>query len=283
MEVEPEGILEQLLHTPPPFPFAVKLKIDGITGDNTDIEGADVHFTGEDGRYTLRKFTLDYSDTIAEIRGMIDLNPQPPATSVGVEVVAVPVSALARDLGLDTDIQGTLSVRGGITGFGDNPEAMKSTLQGRVAVALKDAVIQGAAYDVLATDLLAWIYSGAALETSTQVDCAMALLEFEGGVISTDSLYVETPQMIARGKGKLDIVKEHIDLTVTPLSKSRAIQVPSSVRIRGPLGNPKPIISPVTAVMDVSTEALTLIPRLTLRLFGIKKKSRKKDRPCGAH
>jgi spore maturation protein SpmB len=85
--------------------------------------------------------------------------------------------------------------------------------------------------------------------------------------------------MIATGEGELDMVKERIDLTITPMSKSRAIQVPSSVRIRGPLDNVTPIISPVKAVMNVSAEALTLIPRLTMKMFGVRPSNRK-NQPC---
>ena len=253
--------------------------MDGITGDNTNIEAFSIYVSGEDGQYTLRDFTVDYADTTAELRGIVDLNTQPPAVSLGIEAVAVPANAVSRDVGLDTDVSGTLTLRGGITAYGHNLDEMKPTLDGSIAVALKDAVIEGAAYDVLATDFLAWIYSGAALETSTTLDCTMALLEFDGGVVSTDTLFIETPKMIATGEGELDMVKERIDLTITPMSKSRAIQVPSSVRIRGPLGNVTPIISPVKAVMNVSAEALTLIPRLTMKMFGVRPSNRK-NQPC---
>jgi hypothetical protein len=279
LDTDTSDLSEKLLHTPPPFPFKLQFEMDGITGDNTNIEAFSIYVSGEDGQYTLRDFTVDYADTMAELRGIIDLNTQPPAVSLGIEAVAVPANAVSRDVGLDTDVSGTLTLRGGITAYGHNLEEMKPTLDGSIAVALKDAVIEGAAYDVLATDFLAWIYSGAALETSTTLDCTMALLEFDGGIVSTDTLFIETPKMIATGEGELDMVKERIDLTITPMSKSRAIQVPSSVRIRGPLDNVTPIISPVKAVMNVSAEALTLIPRLTMKMFGVRPSNRK-NQPC---
>jgi len=246
----------------------------------TDIQGADIHVAGEKGRYTLRQFTLNYADTIAELRGVVDLNPQPPAVSIGVEAVGIPTDALLQDLGVDTDIRGTVTVRGGVTAFGTNLETMKPTLQGRLAVALEDATIKGVAYDILATDLLRWIISAATARTATHLDCTMALLDFDRGIVSTDSLYIETPEMVATGEGKLNPLKETIDLTITPMSKSRSIQVPYSVRIKGPLANPTPTISPVTAVMNLSTEALTLIPRMTLKIFGIKSDSDRTQRPC---
>jgi hypothetical protein len=79
-----------------------------------------------------------------------------------------------------------------------------------------------------------------------------------------------------------DLVGKKMDVTVTPMSKSRAFQVPSSVRIKGDMSNPTPIVSPVTAVMDAYTQAVTLVPRLTLKLFGVEKKTKKQRRPCEA-
>jgi hypothetical protein len=280
VETPDENPVASVLDSPPPFPLDIGLYINGITGDNTDIEAFDIHLTGDAGRYTLRKFSIDYAHALVELRGAIDLNPTPPAITIGGEALLVPMNAMARDLGMDIDVQGTLTLRGGLTTTGTNRDDFIRTLDGSLAVALEDAVIQGAAYDVLATDLLAWIYSGAALETSTPVDCAMGMIDFDQGVASTDTLYIETPQMVATGKGRLNMVNKTIDLTVTPMSKSRAIQVPSSVRLKGPLNNPRPIIAPVRQAMNIYTEAMTLIPRLTMQMFGIKTTSDKTRRPC---
>ena len=279
---ESENRLEKLLETPPAYPTDLSINIDRITGSGSEIQGMDVHITGENKRYTLRRFSMDYAYTTAEIRGIIDLNPRPPALSLAGEAIAIPLLSLSRDLGVESDVTGTVTLRGGITASGVSSESLLSTLQGNVAFALEDATIQGAAYDVLATDLLEWIYSGAALETSTTLDCIMARFDLDSGLARSDSLYIETPKMVATGKAKFDLVRKTMDVTVTPLSKSRALQVPSSVRIRGDMSNPTPIVSPVTAVMDAYAQAVTLVPRLTLKLFGLSKKSKEQRRPCEA-
>lgn len=279
-QTESESRLERLLETPPPYPTDVSINIDRITGSGTEIQGMNVHLTGENKRYTLRRFSMDYAHATAEVRGIIDLNPRPPALSLAGEALAVPLLSLSQDLGVKSDVTGTVTARGGITASGASTEALLSTLQGSVAFALEDATIKGAAYDVLATDLLEWIYSGAALETSTTLDCIMAQFDLDGGLARSDSLYVETPKMVATGKAKFDLVRKTMDVTVTPMSKSRALQVPSSVRIKGDMSNPTPIVSPVTAVMDAYAQAVTLVPRLTLKLFGLSKKTKEQRRPC---
>jgi uncharacterized protein involved in outer membrane biogenesis len=283
LEAEPGTQLEKLLANSPNYPTDVKVLIDGVTGENTNIDGLDIHITGDDNRYTLRRFNLVYDNALAEIRGIVDLNPSPPYISLAGQAVEVPLSSLSRDLGAPSDIRGRLTARGGITAAGKDTDALTASLNGSLAIALEDTIIQGAAYDVLATDLLAWIYSGAVMETSTHLDCTMARFDVKNGVAVTDSIYVESARMIATGKGRFDLPRQKMDLTITPRSRSRTFQIPSEVRLKGDFSNPRPTISPISAAADASAQALLLIPKLAMRLFGRgASQSQKGVQPCHA-
>ena len=126
------------------------------------------------------------------------------------------------------------------------------------------------------------MYTGAVLEKSTYLDCTMARFDFDSGKAVTDDIFVETRKMIATGEATLDLIESQIDLSLTPRSKSRAVQIPSTVRVRGPLDNPRTIVSPISAAADASAEALVLIPNLAMKLFGIKRNAKKNQRPCEA-
>jgi uncharacterized protein involved in outer membrane biogenesis len=255
--------------------------LSGITGKNTNINSVNIHATGENNRYILRRFSVTYAQADAEIRGIIDLNPAQPAISLAGQALSIPMNTLAADLGADVDIKGILSLRGGISASGTTGTELLSTLDGSVAIALEDAVIEGAAYDILATDLLEWIYSGAMLEKYTDIDCTMAKFQLDDGVATSDSLFVETDKMLATGTGTFDLVRKKMDMTITPMSKSRMLQVPSSVRLKGNFGNLRPIISPITAAADASTRVITLVPQMVFKLFG-QTTDTKKERmqPC---
>ncbi|MDA8752756.1 AsmA family protein [Halieaceae bacterium] len=273
---------ERLTRKAPAFPTHLRLDIEQLSGTNSSIDSLSVELTGVNKAYTLREFNIAYATGSAQLRGIIDLNPDPVAMSVAGLGISIPMNRVTADLGVDTDVQGTLSFRGGVTARGmENAELLQS-LQGNMAFALEDATIEGAAYDVLATGILEWMYSGAALEKSTRLDCTMASFTFDRGVARTDDVFVETRKMIATGKATLDLVEQQMDMTLTPRSKSRALQIPSSVRVRGPFSAPRTIVSPVTATADAYAEALVLIPNLALKLFGIKKNAPRSSRPCEA-
>jgi uncharacterized protein involved in outer membrane biogenesis len=282
--VVPDNRLERILDNSPAFPTDVTVNIEGLTGTNTNLDSLKLQVTGENNRYTLRLFSLVYADALAEIRGIIDLNPQVPVVSLAGEAIALPINKLTDDLGVETDIKGTLTARGGIIASGKTSPELLKTLSGSLAIAMEDTVVEGAAYDVLATDLLAWIYTGASQETSTFIDCTMAKFQINEGVAKTDSLYIETPRMLATGDAMFDLVGQKLDLTITPVSRTRAIQVPSSIRLRGDMSSPRATISPVSAAADASAQALMLIPKLAMRIFGISREASDKGiRPCQAN
>ena len=283
IEAGAKNRLEALLARSPRYPTDIQVLIDGISGRKTSIDSVDIHVTGKDNRYSLRRFNLVYDDAKAEIRGLIDLNPSPPSASIAGEALAIPLSTLSQDLGAPSDIRGTLTARGGVTASGLDVPSLLASLDGSLAIALEDTVIQGAAYDVLATDLLAWIYSGAARENSTHLDCTMARFDIRDGIATTDSLYIESARMLATGKGKFDLARQQMDLTISPRSRSRSFQIPSEIRLRGDMSNPRPTISPISAAADASAQALLLIPKLALRLFGAGgEQSQKGVLPCQA-
>jgi hypothetical protein len=272
--------LDRLLLRSPRYPTDILLKVGSLNGENFDIDSIDIHTTGEDGRYTLRKFNLSYATGSAEVRGIIDLNPQPIAISLAGQGLNIPLNTLSKDLGADINIGGSATFRGGITARGTDLDQWLGSLDGSLALALEDAVIEGAAYDVLATSMLQWIYSGAALEKTTTIDCSMLQLQIGDGIATGDSLFIETKNMVATGTVKLNLVEKTMNVELDPRSKSRRFQIPSTVIIKGDFDNPKVIASPISATADASAEALSLIPRLTMKMFGIGKNRPKKSRPC---
>ncbi|MFV0278223.1 MAG: AsmA-like C-terminal region-containing protein, partial [Parahaliea sp.] len=183
-------------------------------------------------------------------------------------------------LGLQADVAGILNVQGGVSAQGYQYRELLSSLDGNLVMALEDLEIQGAAYDLLATDLLAWIYSGAALQKSTHVDCTMASFRIDDGVANSNDFFAESRHMVATGKGELDLGREKMNITVTPRSKDRLLQIPSNIRVYGDIRKPRTWMAPLAATADASAEALMLIPSLALKVLGLKRTPKTQERPC---
>lgn len=268
------GILKTIIEKSPQYPTDIAVDIGGIRGDALNMDSLTLHFTGADKRYTLKDLTAHYSEKVAGIRGVIDLQVSPPAFSLGGDVRSVIMNDLINDLGLSGDVTGTLTLRGGITARGTSSEALLESMDGNLAIALVDATIAGAAYDVLATDFLGWLYSGAALEESTEIECVRAKFRLDDGQARSDNLLIETRRMIAKGKGAVDLVNGTMELHLTPKSKTRIGQIPNSITIQGDFDDPTVKVSAVKAGANLYSEILLIVPNMVMKLLKIERSSR---------
>lgn len=262
-------------------PLHATLRFDDLHGTRTAFSSLLVDVEGENNRYLLRQLDADYDSGLLRLRGLLDLGGAQPLVSLAGEGTRVPLAALAADLGLQESVTGELSMRGGVTGSGSNLHNLLGTLNGRVSLAISDATVSGPAYDLLMSNLLAWLATGAS-EKVTTFDCSMAQFDISDGVARSDSLYIQTPRMLATGKARIDLNEDFVDARIDPRSRSRTLQFPSAVKIKGPLSGPEVSVSPLQATGDAAAQALLLIPSLTLKLFGISSKDNDRDPPCRA-
>jgi len=259
---------EELRNELPDFPLQLTFRADKVLGAGTELEAISVHIDETEQRFLLRHLDARYDGGALMMRGVVDLAAEPAQISLAGQGIRVPLATLTRDLGLQEEISGDLSVRGGLSAVLDETGDWQSTLQGRVALAVNDARISGAAYDLLMSNLLAWVVQGAGEKTTT-FDCTMAQFDVAAGQARSDSLYMETPRMLATGKAHIDLPGNTLDVRLEPRSKTRAFQFPSAVNFEGALDDPQLRITPLQTVADVSAQALLLLPSLTLKLFGI--------------
>lgn len=252
----------------PGFPVALTLRSGEVTGPLTQLEDLSVALDLARRRLTLTELDARYAGGELMLRGNIDGTVTPTAISLAGRGIRVPLGALTTDLGLQQSVSGALSFQGGLVARGSQKEDWERTMQGRLSTALSDVTVSGAAYDLLMSNLLVWLVRGAGEKTTT-FNCTMAQFDISAGVARSDSIYVETPRMLATGKATVDLSKNNLDVRIEPRSKSRAIQFPSAIRLRGALDAPKVSASALQASADLSAQALLLLPSLTLKLFGL--------------
>ena len=253
----------------PAYPIRLEANIGEIVGDNTALDGFTFRISGSDQRYTLEHFDLDYAGGSAAFRGVADLSSEQVGISLAGSADAVPLTAIAADLGYGGDIEGTLSILTGMTARGDSVPALVQSLSGRLAAAVAEGHIEGAAYDLLATDLLGWLLRGGLLHDATDFHCAALNFNLRGGRAVSDRLYVLTRNMIASGTATIDLAEQQLELRLQPRARKRSVQMPSSISVRGALDNPRISISPIAATMDTTAKILFFVPELLLRLFGL--------------
>ena len=264
----------------PTYPVELRLDIGDITGSNTRFRNFVVGLRGADRRFTLGRFDVEYAGGAVQLRGVADFSGDEAAISVAGEALSLPITELAEDLGYGGEIEGIMSLRGGLTTQAASLDALVPNVDGSIAGAVADGYIEGAAFDLLMTDLVSWLLLGGILQENTNFECGMAKFLIEDGVARSEGIYLATKHMIAEGKITLDFPQKSLDVRIDPRARSRAVQIPSSVRIKGPMNNPAIIPSPIAATLDASAKLLFLVPELGMKLLGIKPGKGSRGNPC---
>ncbi|GAB5414029.1 MAG: hypothetical protein Cons2KO_16320 [Congregibacter sp.] len=264
----------------PAFPIHTSFRSDVVTGPLSRLEQLSVSVDGNQQRFILSHFDTRYAGGELMLRGLLDFSQTPIVSSLAGQGIRVPLAALTQDLGVQQSVRGELSVRGGLSGKGSSIAEVLASLDGRIATAANDLTVSGAAYDLLMSNLLAWLVVGVNDKTTT-FNCAMAQFDVKAGLAKSDSLYLETRRMLATGKSTIDLAASTLDLRLEPRSKTRTVQFPSDVKMSGPLSSPSIRVSALQTTADMSAQALMLLPNLTLKLFGLAP-DRSSLQPCVA-
>ena len=263
-----DGSLSTMLKALPTWPLRANVRAQTVHSAHTRFQDVNIAVSGRNREFLLEHFDARYAGGDLMFRGAINGNPSAPILSIAGRGISVPLADLTRDLGLQQSISGALSLRGGLTTSGANATRWIEGLSGTISLAARDTTVSGAAYDLLMSNLLAWLVQGNREKTTT-FDCSMASFDFAQGRARSDTLFIETPRMLATGTGEIDLKNERAKFRIEPRSKSRQVQFPSAVRIEGPLGDLDVDVSGLKATADLSAQTLLLLPSLTLKLFGL--------------
>jgi hypothetical protein len=251
----------------PRLPVEFELHVGNLEGENFAAERLHISFSSADGLYTLRRLEVDHTGGNTRASASLDMRTTPPLWTLKGSALDLQLAELMADLGVVTDVTGSVNTSVDLQARGDNAKALLGSLDGDLTLVLEDVTIKGAAYDVLATETVAWFYSGAALEEKTVFTCIMGEFDFEQGKAHSDEMLAESDRMLALGPVDLDFNEMTVNAEITPRSKSRAFQIPGKVKVSGPFDN-LDVSSPALAHgVDATTEVVTVIPRFALKIF----------------
>jgi len=262
----------------PDWPLVVTLRAGQLRGQRSSLEKVSIEVEADSGDLLLKHFDARYAGGELILRGLAHVEPPPAVLSLGGRGIRVPLGALTQDLGLQQSISGELSFRGALMARGDGIEAWTRTLSGQAGIVISNAVVSGRAYDLLMSNLLAWLVQGSG-ERTTTFDCTLLDFDIGDGVAESRSFVVDTARMRAEGRARVDLAGDRIDLRLEPRSKDRLVQFPSAVRLSGPLASPRVDVSGLQATADLSAQALLLLPSLPLKLLGLGADGRAPE-PC---
>ena len=248
--------------------LSLSLRIDQLKGTRLSIDRASLEVMLEDGVLRIDSDSFDLSEGSAELDATVDTSAKPPAITLSASANDLRLGDVLAELEADVPIEGDLDLDTELKSAGSSLPSLVATLDGEFGMAIQRGRINLRYFDLTGANLLQWLFTGAALRSSTDLRCFVARFRIEHGVARSQSLFMDTSLARSTGSGTLNLVDRTIDIVVTPRPvRAELVRLTTPYRIVGPLSSPSIDVSRVglagRAVGELALTPLNLLGSLT--------------------
>lgn len=191
-------------------------------------------------RALLRAQPVEFGIADGEIRTFLSLygDKDPPGIDVVTYIRDVPLRELFRNTGFVDEMGGDIDGRFKLAGRGTALHDVLSTADGGINVVMHGGQMSGLLVEAIGLDVAEalGLYLGG--DTAVPIRCLVADLPVEAGVVSSETLLLDTTDTLVTGSGQFDLGTETIDLKLTPEPKDVSVlSLRSTVSVEGRLAD----------------------------------------------
>jgi uncharacterized protein involved in outer membrane biogenesis len=192
----------------------------------------------------------------------MDLTIDAPADSVDLTLNDVNLEHYPSQSAAGSPLKGLLHARVAVQGHGRSLHEFAASADGNVSAVISHGVMRTSLVELSGLDLgaIKFLFEHPAQETPMK--CAVSAFEAHGGVLTAQTLLVDTDPMLVTGKGTIQMDSEAVDLSLQGHAKHAQLRVRSPVWVRGFLTHPTVGVQP-GAVAGQTVAAVTLGVLLT--------------------
>ncbi|WP_299980500.1 AsmA family protein [Desulfobacula sp.] len=195
-----------------------KVKVGKLKAHGAIIENVDVHILAKNGIITIDPLGLNlYQGSVAS---KVELNVQKsnPRTKVTIDAKGIQAGPLMKDALQKELIEGTLKTNIELSMTGETPDMIKQTLTGKGEVFFIDGAIIGIDLANVVRNVKSSFGMGEQLAEKPRTDFAELKIPFtaKNGLVNTNGASLISPLIRVLVTGKINLVKELLDLRVEP-------------------------------------------------------------------
>jgi uncharacterized protein involved in outer membrane biogenesis len=230
-----------------PLPFAalktfdldLEVRLDNLEGVELDIDTAETRLNLKDGLLTVDPFRLNFVGGHVKAQLLADARAATPKVDLSLEADNVDLGKLLSQVRLDVPLDGEMDVVLDLKAEGGSRQALTSSLQGEVGLAIARGQILTSLLDLAAEDFTTWLFATSTRTGYSDLNCFIARFTIRNGVAKSDQLLLDTTNVRAMGDGKIDLRDQTVNIKVDPQpKKSHLIDLTSPFKIKGPLASP---------------------------------------------
>ena len=221
--------------------------------------------TLDDGVLKLDRLSATTAD--GQVRGVLSLdsNRQPPLWTADVAWSAVDLAKWITLRNEDTKeakpqpyITGKLSGKAKVAGSGRSTASILGSLDGQTFMWIRDGTLSHLLVEALGLDIAQGLGLLAVGDDPLPLNCALARLDAENGLVKTDLVLLDTPDSTVLVDGSVSLAKEQLKLTLRARPKDFSpLTVRAPVHITGTFADPD--VAPDARTLGVKAAAAALL------------------------
>jgi uncharacterized protein involved in outer membrane biogenesis len=250
--------IEQGLFSGDPIPFEflrdfdldLDLLLDHLEGVDLDIDKAEAQLNLKDGLLKIDPLRFIFVGGNVAVHLVADAHAKDPKISLRLEADDVDLGDLLAQVEVDVPLDGELDMVLDLKAAGASPRALTSSLEGEWDMAISRGHVRTSLLDLAAIDLVQWMASDSARKGYSDLNCFILRIDYHEGLGKIERQLLDTTNVLAPGKGDINLREETIDIKVDPhAKKTRFIELTTPFSIEGPLASPSVKVEGVTARM----------------------------------
>lgn len=213
----------------------------------------------------------------------IDAVGSKPQMALKVTAEDVDIGALLTHIHEPPFLKGQLNLVVDLQSAGNSPREIATALGGEIGLAIEKGKIKRAVefMGADAVDFLSAIRSKAEYK---DLNCMALRFIFEEGIGKSEIIYIDIPDMYARGGAHIDLHTETMKMVLQPKPKKGLRGMTSAVTIKGPIADPKVRKLPFREAAKLYGEIFMPVVFLPARALGylwyLIRKDKEEESPC---
>jgi AsmA protein len=195
------------------------IKMGKLKAQGAKIQDVRMKIAGKGGRFRIDPLTLKLYQGDVSSKGTLNVEKDVPKTRMELHAQGIQVGPLLKDV-LEMDfLEGTVQSKLTVSMVGDDPESMKSSLNGEGDFLFKDGAIVGIDLDGMVRNVKATFGLAEAVgEDRPRTDFSELHAPFTmtNGVVNTSGTSLTSPLLRVLAAGKASLVDETLDFRVEP-------------------------------------------------------------------
>jgi uncharacterized protein involved in outer membrane biogenesis len=233
------------------FDLDLDVLLEDLEGIHLDIDKVEAELDIVDGVARVDPLSFNFVGGRIELTLLADASGKSPELRLTLSADGVDLGDLLSQSGVDVPLEGELYLAVDLKASGDSPQELASSLKGDFDLAIERGRVLTSLLRLTTTNPVSFLFTEEARKGYSNINCLILRFDVQEGLAQSETVLLDTPNVLVLGEGSIDFGKEFMDLNFSPQAKQGGlIAMSTPFGIKGPLASPS---------MEVNTAGATAL------------------------